>query len=252
MSPTLYAGLAIVLTIASAPPFPSAGLSFKVPKSTTLGEPILFTASLHNSAGGRIVADFGADDAGWFVFRHTKPDGSSVRVQPSPVVPRGQRTRHLILRGNTYTAVVVLDRFLNFSSVGRHRLDVEFRGPIELENATDVTVRRTSTLWFEVKPRDAKRLEKRGSEWLKQVSSLSTGQQTRAAAQALVAMTDPIAIPYLELAVQRTRDAMFMSALAAHGHPDARAALERLAQSPDPDVRALAQRAIRKITGPLI
>jgi hypothetical protein len=222
---------------------PSAGLSFKLPKSTTLGEPVFFTVDLHNTSGGRIVADFGAEDESWFIFRHTRPDGSSVRVQPSTTVPRGQRTRHLILRGNTYTAVIVLDRFLDFSAVGRHQLEVEFRGPVSLENATDVSLRRTATLRIDVKPRDAKRLQKRSAEWLKQVSTLSTGQQTRAAAHALTVMTDSIVIPYLELAVQRTRNSMFAMALAAHADPHAQAALARLAQSPDPDVRALAERA---------
>jgi hypothetical protein len=244
----LCAGLAGLAGLVSAPAVdarvPSARLSFKLPKNTTLGEPVLFTANLHNTSGGRIVADFGAEDESWFVFLHTKPDGSSVRAQPSTTAPRGQRTRHLILRGNTYTAVIVLDRFLDFSAVGRHRLDVEFRGPVTLENATDLALGRTATLRIEVKPRDAKRLGKRSAEWLKQVSTLSTGQQTRAAAKALVVMTDPVAIPYLELAVQRTRDATFATALAAHADPQARAALARLAQSPDPDVRALAERAI--------
>jgi hypothetical protein len=74
---------------------------------------------------------------------------------------------------------------------------------------------------LDVKPRDPLRLDERGSEWLKQMAS-----------------------PYLELATTRTRSPKFVDALKAMGTADARRALERLARSQDPGVRALAQRAL--------
>lgn len=57
-------------------------------------------------------------------------------------------------------------------------------------------------------------------------------------------MKDPVAIPYLELATARTRSPQFVDALKAMGSPEAREALERLARSQDPHVRALAQKAL--------
>src|SRR5262249_54102157 len=135
----------------------------------------------------------------------------------------------------THTAIVVLDEWLDLHQIGRHTIDVEFRGAVGIEGGTPVDLKRRASLVIDVKPRDGARLEKRATEWLKQISTLSPGLDARAAASSLIHMTDPVAIPFLELAAARTRDQVYFDALAARRDPVARAALERLAQSPDPD-----------------
>jgi hypothetical protein len=223
---------------------PSAKLDFRLPKSTTLGEPAILTARLFNTTGYRIVVDFGVNDQTEFVFLHARPDGSKVRVTPSLVPASRLRTSHLMLRDTSYTASVVLDQWLELSQTGPHMLDVEFHGSVQIDGGNPAAVKRTARLAIEVKPRDPARLEKRGAEWLKQVSTLSPGSDARTAASALAAMQDPIAIPYLELATTRTRSAQFVNALKSMNSPHARGALERLARSPDPDVSSLAQKAL--------
>jgi len=225
---------------------PSASLDYNLPKSTTLGEPVIFTARLHNSTGYRIVVDFGVNDQTEFVFRQTKPDGSVVRVAPSLTPASRMRTSHLMLRDTWYTATVVLDEWLDLSATGRHTIEIEFHGAVNIDGGNEAGLKRKASMWIDVKPRDPDKLAKRGAEWLKQISTLSPGGEARAAASALVAMKDPIAIPYLELATSRTRSQSFVDALRtmASSHPDARAALERLAKNPDADVRALAQKAL--------
>jgi hypothetical protein len=223
---------------------PSARIGYKLPKTTTLGEPAILTVELSNTTGARIVADFGVDDQTQFVFRHRRPDGTQVTAAPA-IAGRG-RTSRLMLRGNTRAVLVVLDEWLDLSQVGRHAIDVEFRGSVEIEGGAQAALQRRASLVLDVKPRDGARLEKRAGQWLKQVSTLAPGSESRAAAAALIAMSDPVVIPYLELATARTRDVGFATALAAMNHPEARAALERLANSPDAEVRAIAQRAVRK------
>ena len=223
---------------------PSAKIDFKLPKSTTLGEPVILTARLYNTTGYRIVADFGVNDQTEFVFRQTKPDGSVVRVKPSLAPVSRMRTARLMLRGTSYTAAVVLDEWLDFSQTGRHTIEVEFHGSVQIDGGDQAGLKRTARLVIDVKPRDARRLEKRGAEWLKQVSTLSPDGDARAAASALIAMKDPVAIPYLELATIRTRSPKFVDALKVMSSPDAREALERLARSQDLDVRVLAERAL--------
>lgn len=225
---------------------PSARINYTLPKRATLGEPAILTVRLENTTGYRIVADFGVSDQTEFVFRQTKPDGSVVRVTPALTPVTRLRTSHLMLRGTSYTASVVLDEWLTFSQIGRYTLDVEFRGAVQIDGGDPAGLKRTARLSIQITPRDAARLEKRGAEWLKQVSTLSPGGETRAAASALAAMSDPIAIPYLELATARTRSSRFVDALNAMKGPDAREALERLARSQDPDVRALAQSALAR------
>ena len=223
---------------------PTARLDFKAPRSTTLGEPTVMTATLHNTTGYRIVADFGVDDQTKFVFRHTKPDGSLVRVEPALTPVSRMRTSRLMLRGNSHTAFVVLDEWMEFSQPGHHTIDVEFHGAVGIEGGNEASLKRAARLPIEVKPRDAARLRKRAGDWLKQVSTLSPGHQTRAAGAALLAMTDPVAIPYLELATSRTRSPRFAEALGAMSGAEARASLERLAASRDPEVRAIAERVL--------
>lgn len=199
---------------------------------------------LNNTTGYRIVVDFGVDDQTEFVFRHTKPDGSVVRVTPSVTPVSRMRTSHLMLRGTSYTASVVLDEWLDLSQTGRHTIEVEFHGSVQIDGGDPAGLNRTARLLIDVTPRDPARLEKRGTEWLKQISTLSPGSDARTAASALAAMRDPVAIPYLELATARTRSATFVDTLKTMNRPDAREALERLARSQDPDVRALAQKAL--------
>jgi hypothetical protein len=230
------------VTIEAAPP--SAKLDFTLPKSTTLGEPAIMTARLWNTTGYRIMVDFGVNDQTEFVFLHARPDGSTVRVTPSLTPASRMRTSHLMLRDTSYTASVVLDQWLDLSETGRHTLDVEFHGAVSIDGGDPAALKRHARLPIDVKPRDPARLEKRGAEWLKQISTLSPGNDARTAASALAAMRDPVAIPYLELATTRTRSPLFVDALKTMGSPEARGALERLARSPDQDVRSIAQRAL--------
>jgi hypothetical protein len=53
-------------------------------------------------------------------------------------------------------------------------------------------------------------------------------------------------IPYLELATARTHSPKYLDALNAMKIPEARGALERLARSQDPEVRAMAQRTLAR------
>jgi hypothetical protein len=235
----LRAGL---VTIEAAPP--SAKLDFKLPKTTTHGEPAIMTARLFNTTGYRIMADFGVNDQTEFVFLHATPDGRKVRVKPSLTPASRMRTSRLMLRDTSYTASVVLDQWLDLSQIGHHMLEVEFHGSVQIDGGDPAGLKRTARLAIEVKPRDPARLEKRGAEWLKQISTLSPGSDARTASTALAAMQDPVAIPYLELATTRTRSPLFIDALASLGSPGAREALERLARSQDPDVRSLAQKAL--------
>ena len=223
---------------------PSAKLDFALPKTTTLGEPAIMTARLWNTTGYRITVDFGVNDQTEFVFLQTKPDGGKVRVTPSLTPASRMRTSHLMLRDTSYTASVVLDQWMDLSQPGRHTLEVEFHGTVQIDGGNPAALKRTTRLAIDVNPRDPARLEKRGAEWLKQISTLSPGSDARTAASALSAMRDAIAVPYLELATTRTRSPQFVNALKSMNSPDARGALERLARSPDPDVSSLAQKAL--------
>jgi hypothetical protein len=230
------------VTIQAAPP--SAKLDFKLPKSTSLGEPAIMTARLYNTTGYRIVVDFGVGDQTEFVFLHARPDGSKVRVKPSLTPASRLRTSHLMLRDTSYTASVVLDQWLDVAQIGRHTLDIEFHGSVQIDGGDPAGLKRTTRLMLDVTPRDPARLEKRGADWLKQISTLSPGSDARTAASALAAMQDPVAIPYLELATTRTRSPQFVDALKSMNNSGAREALERLARSQDQDVRSLAQKAL--------
>lgn len=212
----------------------AARLEYKLPKRTTLGEPVIFIARLRNTTGNRIVADLGLDDQTQFSFRLTDPNGRTTNVQPQPqsLPTTPARSRHTIARDTAYTAAVVLDPLLNFPQEGRYQLEVEFRGPVALASGDQAGLNRTARLSMDVTPRNVKQLDKRNREWLKLVSAQSPTSEARAAAVALSRVHDPIAVPYLEQALARTRWPIFADALRAIGGAEARAALERLAIAP--------------------
>ena len=228
---------------------PSAKISYKLPKSTTLGEPAILAVTLSNTTGYRITADFGVDDQTAFIYRHLRPDGTLEKVEPSLTPANRMRTSRLMLRGNSRTASVVLDEWLDLSQMGRHQIDVEYRGAVDLEGGNAASVSRLTQLWIDVKPRDVARLEKRAGDWLKVVSRLTQGSEARAASVALTSMKDPVAIPYLQMAATRTRTAIYFDALAAMNKPEARAVLEELARNPDREIKALAVRALTRAGG---
>jgi hypothetical protein len=140
--------------------------------------------------------------------------------------------------------VIVIDQWLDLSKPGRHTIDVEFHGAVEIEGGAPAALKREAGLTIEVKPRDRARLQKRGAEWLQDISTLPPGNPATTAATALVCMRDPVAVPYLELAASRTRAPRYIDALRALNHPDAVEALVRLSRGADPDVRAMAERGL--------
>ena len=185
------------LALAAEPAFAqTASFDMKLPRSTTQGEPVIMLAKISNTTGARIVVDFGVEDQTEFVFNQTRPDGTTARVQPSLVPPNRMRTSHLMLRGNSQTVAVVLDQWMKFSEAGRYQIDVEYRGSVQIEGGNQAMLKRTARFTLDVKPRDPKRLEKRANDWMKQVSTLAPGGESRAAAVALTVMTDPVVIPF--------------------------------------------------------
>jgi hypothetical protein len=136
---------------------------------------------------------------------------------------------------------------MKFTQPGRYQIDVEYRGSVEIDGGNEARLKRTAGFVIDVRPRDPKRLEKRANDWMKQVSTLSPSRESRTAAVALTVMTDPVVIPFLELAAIRTRSARFIDALAAMKTAEAASALNRLAQAQDPDVRARALKALQAI-----
>jgi hypothetical protein len=245
MAPALVAAVCVAaasLTIEAGPA--PAKMDYSLPKTTTLGEPAIMTVRLFNSTGVRIVADFGVADQTAFVFLHTPPDGQKLRVTPAFMPASRPRTTRHLLRDTSHTVVIVMDQWLDLSRPGRHTIDVEFHGAVEIEGGAPAALKREARLTIDVKPRDPARLEQRGAEWLKQISTLPPGSDAATAASALACMRDPLAVPYLELAASRTRAPRYIDALRTLNHPDALEALVRLSQAADPDVRAMAERAL--------
>jgi hypothetical protein len=210
----------------------SAVFEFTLPTTTTLGEPLILLARLRNRSPEPITADFGLDDQTLFTFRQTKPDGSTVTVQPRP--PRNGLaflSQHQIARRSTYPAALVLDEWLTFTQLGRHQIDVEFRGAVTRLRGGQVAVNRAVSLSVEVKQRNAGRLRRRCEQWLEQAGHQRPGGEARAAEVALSNVIDPVAIPYLEKAIERSNESLFFGTLIKIGGPEVLAVLERLAKS---------------------
>ncbi len=230
------------LTLEAGPP--PAKMDYSLPKTTTLGEPAILTVRLFNSTGVRMIADFGVADQTAFVFLHTKPDGQLLRVTPAFMpASRSRITRHL-LRDMSHTVSIVMDQWLDLSKLGRHAIDVEFHGAVEVEGGAPAALKREARLTIDVKPRDPARLDKRAAEWLKEISTIPPSSDAATASSALACMRDPVAVPYLELAASRTRAPRYIDALRTLHLPEAGQALARLSRSDDPDVRAMAERGL--------
>jgi hypothetical protein len=268
MSRRALVGLAFLLWSRAVAAFPQerVALSVDVSPTVTLHEPVLLTIAIVNDSQGKVVVDMGLDTVGHFEFELLGPDGGRQVVRPAPQFDGVYGADRFILgpKGRTSSdaygylqpdsgkatgpvmATRVLDEWLDFSKPGNYRLTVRYDGAVRAAagvNTDDVI--RNQTFAVTVLPRDEGRLRRKALFLLQQMET-GTGDR-RLEEQELLHMFDREVIPYWERALAETLSSDYYDPLVRIGVPEARKALERLAQSPIDFVATSAKAALARI-----
>jgi len=218
-------------------------LDFRLPASVSLGEPVELTISIENDTDSAVTADFGFEKSTMLVLHQRLPSGLVTEVKPKPKGP-SFGARYELAPRQKMKIVVVLDEWLRFSAVGTYEVNIEFIGPVTSRSGAPVPVQREYRQTLEVGPRDPERLRTRCEEWLKVASTARVVDDQESALRALQFTIDPVAVPFLVAAIERRQKTELVDTLRRIATPDARSALQRLAQSTDASVRTAAITAL--------
>jgi hypothetical protein len=223
----------------------SVTLDFYTERSPTLNEPVILIARVTNAAPAPLEVDFGINEETKFLFRHTLPDNSVAQAQPqSPTNGPGFLGPVEIRGGTSHKVQLVLNRWLDFTSVGRHQVEVTFLGSVARKGGAEVEISRNKILVIDVTPRDEKRLTGQCQHWLSVVLETNDALERRDAANALGSVFDPVAVPFLERGILESHAGGFFPALVKIGDANAKAALERLATNPRADIQQQARSSL--------
>lgn len=162
--------------------------------SFTQGEPILLRLKLENSSNEPRVVDLGYDREGAFLFRLVPPDGLSIDL------PQTELRQGIALRGEltipareSHSQQIILDNWHKFTEPGTYRLALE----ILHSNCARQELR------FEITPEDLDRLKSVCNEFLDAIEKNKNHYGNAAdAAKALAQVQNPIAVPYLNKALE--------------------------------------------------
>jgi len=205
-------------------------LSFDVPQTVSLHEPVIFTYRLENRVGAPVAVDMGWDRIGVFVFSVTSPAGVVREFRPMPVEGGSRTGLFELAPRETYRQQAVLNRWFDFDAPGTYQIRIRV-GPDMLSRMPPVTDFATEPLLeLVVLPRDETRLTRTCQDLAEQATT-QYGEQRHEAGWALAYVRDRSCIPFLEVVIGSGNAAysVMLDTLLKIGIPEARAAIERLA-----------------------
>ena len=232
---------------------PEGLMTWRMPTVLTLHEPLILDVAIANSSGTPVALEFGLGDVTHYEFDVVRPDGSRASVRPRTTRPPEERawfesTGHLeVAPGASAARWVVVNQYLDLNQTGVYDLTVRFDGTVKAESGTNVAVPRTLEENVRVLPRDESALARVCRELAISATEVSVDRRQRAVA-ALTSINDPVVIPYLVQAAQaEVTGTAEIEALVRLGEPEARKALETLAQGPQGWTAEAARSALKRI-----
>lgn len=203
----------------------------------TLHEPVVFNAVVRNQSGERLKVDFGKNFVAGFYFTLTSPDGSVKIADPSLPRRADQGWEPGVVTVDPfseYKQPILLNDWFDFLQVGTYQLDVRFRGSFASQVQT-FQISQTESVQIEVRPFDERLLRARCENLLRGLQSGATAKQWTENAQALAAVNHPIAVEYLNRAIEigHLAELFAIEALERIGGDAAARALEEAAANGD-------------------
>lgn len=172
----------------------------------TQHEPILLKFAITNTYDRPLNLSLGYDREGGFIFTVRRPDRSIVEI-PSKRTKAGLARigKFTIQPRQTYTQQLVLNEWFAFSDPGTYEITAKLKNPPQTNEEVSEPSQ-TTRIAIEVVPLDVPQLQHACSE-LGEVISRNVSDYAKAseAARALIAVRHPIAVPFLEKALEANK-----------------------------------------------
>jgi hypothetical protein len=215
----------------------------------SLHEPIIVTFRVRNNLGEAIRVDLGWQGAQNFSFTLKRPNGKQIELRPplrEGFTPSGNIE---VAPGQTYVKQMILSNWFDFDTPGRYQITALLTSPVKGQAQQVVAVDAGSDLVVNIISRDEQRLQRLCAELVGPVASAQSYSEAEKAAKALSAISDPIAVPFLEQVTGSSwhLGSITIAALARIGDSTAIDALISLLRSKEPDAKALARSSLMRI-----
>jgi hypothetical protein len=231
--------------VASAP----GAVTVSIPRapSVTLHEPVIVTVTIDNTLEEPVKIDLGPDRKGNYRWLLTGSNGKHTAGRPffKGVDAISAPGRITVQPGQRYVQDLLLNEWFDFEEPGVFTLQMRVDAPLRTESGT-VLEPFVVTTPVEILPRDESILRGRLERLAK--AAVSRGAQGMESALALMAVSDPIAVPYMREVLRETTmaDWIIIPKL-AHVPGDAvKALLDECVMSEDEDRTSMARDALRR------
>jgi hypothetical protein len=232
----------------SAQTRPPDAVSFSMPASLTLHEPIVAVLAIENTQNEPIQVDLGDDRTE--NLRVTLKQGTALPA-PSLRLPTGGIVRSgeiSIAPGARYQQRLILDHWFVFERPGAYDVDVRLTTPVRTASGAPVgsPAGTAASLRFEILPRSEAILRDTCARLTNTLVTAADTNDLHQAARELSAVRDPIAVGYIGQVLEATDrvDFILVRGLARVGGPEAKALAERLAGASSLERAAMARFAL--------
>lgn len=212
---------------------PQDAISFTMPASLSLHEPIVAVLAIENTRNEPIQVDLGDDHTG--NLRVTLRQGSAAPA-PSQKLPTGGIVRGgeiSIAPGERHQERLVLDDWFVFDRPGAYEVDIRLTTPIRTASGAPVSSPPGAALRFELLPRSEAVLRDTCARLTNILLTSANVGDVHQAARELSAVRDPIAVAYVGQVLDATDrvDSILVRGLVRVPGPEARALAERLTRA---------------------
>src|SRR6266568_8556161 len=172
-------------------------LSYLLPEHVTLHEPVILDIVVDNQSEHPVNLDLGWRRIEKFRLALLKPDGQI--MPPRAKDPEGVSLigQFSVAASERYRQWIALDELVDFDTIGRYALTVQFVGGIGAVPDVLVRVDRNQTIPITVLPRDEDTLRATCAKFAGVTLESMNADRYMRAATALAWVRDPVAVPYL-------------------------------------------------------
>lgn len=225
----------------------SPTISYEIAPTFTLLEPITVSVTISNPSDTAASIDLGEDRTGHFQLR---PTGTTTVVPVSRQLTAGG-----IMKGGLVTIgphqqfqqqLLLNDSFV-FDRPGMYEFTIRLLVPTSGPGVVSASESPSTSLSFRILPRNDRVLRERCASLAATVATVRDVDTYQQAAHQLVAVADPIVVPYIRKALDATdaADWILIAGLTRIGGPDARALTAELTRARDTERAALARSALQ-------
>jgi hypothetical protein len=169
-----------------------------VDSQVVLHQPVLVNFIIQNNLSEAVKLKLGQNYKQGFLFSVVTPNGK--RVQLPQLTREGTSVIGdvLIEPQQTYTQKILMNEWIDFSSVGKWKIEGRIANPIKTGDEKIIKADSSFSVTLDVQGENTEHLRKVSDSLVQRINQ-STGYKERAeAALALSYVNDPVAVPYLE------------------------------------------------------